>query len=533
MSFRTNDSQQTSLSDSLYGLTPRELKALEKSWAKVFADDVFPMIDEERFRVLYSDKASRPCTPVNVVVGALVLKELFDLSDDEVVENLLLDPRFQLALHTTSYDEQPISDKTLTRFRQRCYNYEELHGVDLYHDCVTDLALHTAKLMKIDGRIRRMDSLMIESNIRSLSRMELLYKCISKLVNYLHNNNHEDLILSMEHYYDPNDFNIVIHQCRSINAKERLGVLLNDADKLLQNCGNSFEDISEYQLLVRCLSEQTVVENGTRRMKTREEGMNSTVMQSPADPDATYRVKAGKAHRGYTANVEESVSVNGSVVTDYAVDTNNTSDSTLLNRRLDSMETSDLEVTLVADGAYSGTENVNKAASKNVRLITTDLTGKDIDPVVGAFVLNKEQTRILRCPAGHEPKSSNYIRQNGICTASFERELCAHCPYQKQCGAKIHKRVANVKVSGKMIIRARQQAEMRSDDFKKYSRFRNGVETIPSILKNVYNINTMHVRGLKKVKFFFGSKVAALNFKKLLNYKRGLGHYAPNPLLEG
>ena len=40
MSFRTNDSQQLSFSDTLYGLTPREQKALQNSWAKVFAEDM-------------------------------------------------------------------------------------------------------------------------------------------------------------------------------------------------------------------------------------------------------------------------------------------------------------------------------------------------------------------------------------------------------------------------------------------------------------------------------------------------------------
>ena len=157
MSFRKNESHQMTLNDSYFGLTEREKKALERSWAKVFADDVFPMIDEDRFECLYlSDKASRPNTPVNVIIGALIIKELFNLSDDEVVEDILLDPRFQYAFHTTSFEEQPISDKTLTRFRQRCYDYECLNNVDLYHDCVTDLAAKTAKLMKIDGRIRRM-----------------------------------------------------------------------------------------------------------------------------------------------------------------------------------------------------------------------------------------------------------------------------------------------------------------------------------------------------------------------------------------
>ncbi len=59
MSFRTNNYQQISLMDSFSGLTSREQKALENSWAKVFAEDIFPSINEEPFRVLYSDAASR------------------------------------------------------------------------------------------------------------------------------------------------------------------------------------------------------------------------------------------------------------------------------------------------------------------------------------------------------------------------------------------------------------------------------------------------------------------------------------------
>ena len=70
--------------------------------------------------------------------------------------------------------------------------------------------------MKIDGRIRRMDSMMLEANIRKLSRMELIYTCIAKLVRWLEKNGQKDLIKGMEHYCDPNDFNQVIYQfCRS------------------------------------------------------------------------------------------------------------------------------------------------------------------------------------------------------------------------------------------------------------------------------------------------------------------------------
>jgi hypothetical protein len=140
MSFRKNDCQQLSFVDSFWGLTEREKKVLQNSWAGIFADEIFPSIDEDRFACLYSDVASRPNTPVNVILGALIIKELFDYTDDELVENLMLDLHLQYALHTTSCTEQPLSDKTLSRFRKRCYEYEQEHGVDLYKDFVEELS---------------------------------------------------------------------------------------------------------------------------------------------------------------------------------------------------------------------------------------------------------------------------------------------------------------------------------------------------------------------------------------------------------
>lgn len=255
MSFRTNSYQQLSLTDSFGGLTSREQKALERSWAKTFAEDIFPSINEEPFSVLYSSSASRPNTPVNVCIGALIIKEVFGISDDEIVENLMLDPRYQYALHTTSCEEQPLSDKTLSRFRKRCYDYESVYGIDLLHDCITGLSDKIAKMMDINPRIKRMDSMMIAANIRKLSRTELLYTCVAKLVIYLHKNNQDTLIKGLERYYDSNDYNKTFYYNNESETDALLKTILEDADKLLSVCGSDYDDITEYQLLVRCLSE--------------------------------------------------------------------------------------------------------------------------------------------------------------------------------------------------------------------------------------------------------------------------------------
>lgn len=531
MAFKTNTSQQLSLDDSFISLTAREKKALENSWAQIFADEIFPAIDEERFSVLYSDKTSRPNTPVNVIIGALIIKELLDYSDDEIVENLMLDLHLQYALHTTSFVEQPISDKTLSRFRKRCYDYETLHGVDLYHDCVKDLGCKIAKIMKLNGRIRRMDSMMIESNIRFLSRMELIYTCISKLVTSIIKAGVDELPEQLGHYADPNDYNRIFYHQRNDDMEEIIQTLLNDSDSLLALCESGYEEATEYQLFARCLSDQTVVENGKRRLRTKEDGtMNSKALQNPSDPDATYRNKAGKQHRGYTVNLEETVGRNGSVVTDYQYEQNTYTDSRFLQDTLSQMEKSDEEIILVTDGGYDGQDNVELAQEKNVTLVTTALVGKEAPDILAEFVFNEDGNRLIRCAAGHEPRSQSYTKSTRQCNVSFDRDHCDGCPYQDQCRPKIYKKVARFITSKNASSRAKSQRYMQGTEFSNYARLRNGVETVPSNIRRNYHLEKLP-RGKQRGRFFFGSKIAALNFRKLFGFRKGLGNYAPNPAL--
>ena len=492
MSFKVNSSQQISFNDSVFSLTAREKKALDNSWAKIFADEIFPNIDEERFSVLYSSKASRPNAPVNVIIGALIIKELFDYSDDEIVENLMLDLHLQYALHTTSFEEQPISDKTLSRFRSRCYNYETTHGIDLYHDCVKDLSSKIAKLMNLSGRIKRMDSMMIESNIRFLSRMELIYTCISKLTIYFDKNYPKKIPDDLRHYTDSNDYNRIFYHQLNDNIEQIIQALLSDSDKLLELCGTDYEEVTEYQLFLRCLSDQTVVENGKRRLRTKEDGtMNSTALQNPSDPDATYRNKAGKLHRGYVANLEETV--------------------------------------LITDGGYAGQDNFALAKEKNIKLITTALIGKEAPDALADFTFNDDGTILLRCAAGHEPVRQSYTKTTRQCKVSFNCNHCVGCPSQGQCRPKIDGWNATFITSKNASNRAKSQRYMQSEEFSNYAKLRNGVETVPANIRKNYRLDKLP-RGKQRGKFFFGSKIAALNFRKLFGFRKGLVNYAQNPI---
>ena len=531
MSFKTNDAVQITLFDSFNNLTTREQKALENSWAKVFAEEVFPKIDEKPFAVLYSDKASRPNTPVNVIIGACIIKELFDYSDDELVEGLMLDLRLQYALHTTSFEEQPLSDKTLSRFRRRCYDYEQTHGIDLYQTAIKNYNHEIAKMMNLDGKIRRMDSMMINSNMRMLARSELIYSCIARLVKYVYRNKPELIPESLHHYANPNDFNKVLYHERSSTLEERMAQFLTDAETLYDITKTGFEDVPEYELFIRCFSEQSIIEQGKRRWITKEDNLgNSTLLLNPTDPEATFRKKANKEYRGYVANVEETAGKNGSVITDYEYEPNIYSDAQFIKDHLNTQPKQETNTLLIVDGAYYSDEAEKMATEKNIELLPTALTVKKDRRDAAGFVMNEDKTTVIKCPAGNTPKSCCYKQSNDEFKITFERNVCANCPNREKCHAKIFKNIARILVTKKSLVRLELEEKMSEKKYDLYRRIRNGVETIPSILRRHYHLEKLP-RGKQRGKFFFGSKIAALNFRKLFCYAKGLGSYAQNPLL--
>ena len=531
MSFVLNDAsiQQMSLLDSYHTLTDREKKFLEKSWAKYFAEYIFPKIDEKPYAVLYSDKDSRPNTPVNIQIGALIIKEFMGLSDEDMLTALMFDIRFQYALHTTTFLEQPMSDRTLGRFRERCSTYEKETGIDLLHDTIISLSGEMAEMMKIDLSLKRMDSLMVASNIKRMGRLELLYTCVANLAKEAAARGGE-LPEELVHYTQADDRNRVIYHNRSEETSGKIAVILKDAITLKGLCGSGYDESSSYQLLLRVLKEQTVQnEDGTLRLRTKEDGgMDGSILQNPADPDATYREKSGKQNRGYVANVTEAAGDNGSIVTDYQYEKNTHSDSQFMKDYLEKEEAYQEQVTVVTDGAYSGKSNEELAAEKNVQLVTTNLTGRGAQDIAADFEFNEEGTKVEKCAGGFAPKSCSYNPQTGQCTVSFQRTQCEQCPHKDQCRPKTFKRTCRKTISANTKRRAEQQRYRGTEEFKKLSNFRNGVETIPSILRRKYHVDYMPVHGLIRSRLFFGCKIGALNFRKFCKYIQGCKNHTLN-----
>lgn len=88
----------------------------------------------------------------------MILKGSFNLTDDELFASIICDIRFQHALSTTSFKEQPFSDRTFSRFRERLYLYTVETRVGLLQMNMEAMADVFVKHLNINPSVKRMDS---------------------------------------------------------------------------------------------------------------------------------------------------------------------------------------------------------------------------------------------------------------------------------------------------------------------------------------------------------------------------------------
>jgi hypothetical protein len=514
MGFRTNKSQQMTIHDRLNNLTERERRFLDNSWAKPFGDRIFALIDESKFEVLYCNDNGRPNTPVNVVVGSLFLKEMMGLTDEELVDSIILDLRYQYALRLTSRVEIPYSDRTPSRFRERLYLHEIETGEDLIKSEIERLGGEFAKTLKIDGHLKRMDSVMISSSCRNMGRLELMYTCVSNLAGVLVKSGEGELLPErLLKYAEDSDKNAVCYRMGKDEVQTRLETVATDASLLLGLCTDAHKGYKEYQLLERMLSDQT--EDGKLKPNSQ---ISPRSLQNPSDEDATYRRKAGKGYQGYTGNFVEDCGENGNIITRYDYDVNLHADADFGAEVIEALGAQEEKTVIIADGAYASEENFDAAEENNIELVTTSLTGQEPSPIINKFHI--EENVIISCPEGHAPIDCKYNEEKEIDRAHFEKDTCENCPHREECPVITRKKTALVKLSQTTINRAAYVKRLETEECKEHARKRNGVEGIPSILRRRYRVDEMPVRGLARSKMWFGFKIGAINVKRVIAFAR-------------
>jgi len=505
MSFKPNNSQQMALNDPLLSLTERERRYLQNSWAEAFSKKIFPFIAEDHFSVLYSaNPASRPNNPVNIYFGLLILREIFGQSDEEALHSLLFDIRYQYALHTTSFAEQPVSKNSLTNFRKAVYRYNQEHGIDLIQQEIEAQAKGFSKLLNIDGKTIRMDSLMISSSCKKLSRLEMIYSTVSRFIKVIDKNTLPERFkpyLEESHYHD------TIYRARDKDLNSKIKKVLKDGLRLyhLYKKNKKIKQTEAFKLLGRMLREQKG--KSSKRIAPHS-------LQNPTDPDATYRKKGKQKHIGYTAHLIEKFDDKNQMIEGYDLQQNTYSDQRFAEDTISKLPVETDEITILADGAYYSEDIDKKAKAKGIKMVPTNLVGGGKKSNAAQFEIDEKEHLLTKCPSGHQPIDSTF--KKGFYRAHFAKKHCTNCPFRKDCSVIKQKKSYLFRVSEKTLHRLQLITKMGTSTYQELARKRAGIEGIPSALRRRYKIDHLPVRGKVRVKVWLGFKISAINCKRLI-----------------
>jgi len=502
--FRKNETHlQMPMFSTVNALPDAQRELLDESWAGVFYREFFCRLDEKPFEVLYSDEPSRPNVPVNRLVGFEVLKAGFGWSDEEMYEAYLFNVQVRYALGLYDLGEDNFDLRTLYYFRQRLSEHMQKTGENLIEKAfeqVTDEQIAAFRLRT--GRLR-MDTTFVSSNIRQMTRLHLLVEMLQRVHRMLWESDRQRYTTEFAPYIQGTAGQFMYHLKGQDVAPhiEQVGLLMA---RLVAELGATYGDDPTYTLLDRVFHEHFVLEQSRVRVKTGRE-LNAKTLQSPDDPEATYRNKGGERHYGYVSNITETCDPDNKMQLIVAVQTekNVTDDSTLLVAALPSLKERTGVHELTTDGGYVADATRRATAKHGVQHVLTGLRGAQPGTVpLGTFAIGQGADGVpatITCPFQQVAPLASKHPQRYV--AHFDGLRCAACPQAQRCPARPLKRapVRALYLRLRDIESAQQQREFMMRDKTATPNLRVAIEGTISALKRPFTEGQLPVRGLHRV----------------------------------
>jgi hypothetical protein len=145
------------------------------------------------------------------------------------------------------------------------------------------------------------------------------------------------------------------------------------------------------------------------------------------------------------------------LITDYAVEPNNTSDVEILQSRLKEIRENIGCTDMYVDGGFHS-EDVHQTAKENaIEIHLTNMSGTEPTKKlpVSEFDIDETTNVINRCPGGHIPTRAGV--SGGQTSAHFPHEACANCEFRERCYSKKQAKDCVVRITLKAVNASRER----------------------------------------------------------------------------
>jgi Transposase DDE domain/Transposase domain (DUF772) len=393
--FRLNPrTHQPALLSDLNLLPAHQRERLAQSWAGTFRREVFERLDERAFAGLYSDVASRPNVPINVLVGLEALKAGCGWSDAELHDAFTFNVQVRYAVGYENLGDGEFDLRTVYNFRHRLSAHQQATGENLFDQAFAQITDEQVAAFQVKTGRLRMDSTQIASNVRHFSRLQLLVEVAQRVHRMMTDAERARYAEHFQPYVRGTSGQFMYHLKGETTAPhlQHLGELFQT---LLVDLEPTYTAHETYQLLARVFREQfQPIETGDplgpaqpkpgaeisldsvpspdeltgTPIRLDVERLTGPVqpnpgaeispdsVQSPDDLDATYRSKRGAGYTGYVANVTETCDADNpfQLILHTQTAPNTTDDTQLLREALPILVERTEVDTLHTDGGFGG-----------------------------------------------------------------------------------------------------------------------------------------------------------------------------------
>jgi len=513
---KVKNPNQLNIFDPWDFLTPKRRQMLESGWPGLFREHILPSIPVTKVGKHFNATFGRPTKELYAMLGALILQETFDLTDEETLQQYAFNIQWHYSLNVSEETDSAkyISLKTLWSARNI------IAQNNLEEDIFTAGTKELAKVFKVNIDKQRIDSVHIKSNMRRLGRIGIFSKSIHKFLLNLKRGNRSQFNTVAGKLVDKYFSKTALGCFAKVKPSESKKTL-TDVSKDLFDLIQQFKDwpdvatMYSYKLLARVLNDHCNLtdnkDNPVELKKPKEIASDS--LQNPSDPDASY---SGHKGQGYQVQImetycddpdEKEQSLN--LITHVEVEPSHNSDANALIPAIESTEEQNLKPKeILADSLYGSDDNCERAKKHNVKLIAPTMGSVRKDKLSLTDFIFSSKGEIVACPQGNPPTK---IKKRKKLSIGFALQHCKDCPNLLNCPVNKGKKHYYLRFTDKEMRIAKRRINEQSDKFKDCYRWRAGVEATMSEYDRRTGVKQLRVRGLKAVKFCATLKALGVN----------------------
>ena len=495
-------------------ISPKRRQLLEAGWPGLFREHILPSIPVSKVSRYFDASMGRPTKELFAMLGALILQQAFDITDEETVQQFAFNIQWHYALNITEESDSAkyVCPKTLWS----CRDVIAEHDLeDMIFQAGTD---RLAQDFKVNTDKQRLDSVHIKSNMRRLGRIGIFSTVIHTFLKNL-KRHHPELIGAVDKQIIGTYLTESAMSCFSRVKPSQSRKTLNDVSRDLFNLYAQFKghadvaDMYSFKMLTRVLHEQcnlTGNADNPVEIKTPKE-IASDSLQNPSDPEASY---SGHKGQGYQVQVMETYSTSTEeekalrLITHVQVEPAHQSDAKALIPAITSAEVAGLKPKeVLADSLYGSDDNCQEAEKHDVDVVAPVMgeTKKGLSLI--DFKMS-EDGRVLACPLGHPPAK---VKKKQRYSVGFDARICDDCPERSRCPAKKGRKFYYLRFTEKDRRIARRRLYEQTEEFKDRYRWRAGIEATMSEYDRRTGVKHLRVRGFKAVKYCATLKALAVN----------------------